>query len=163
MKLNQDAVQDQIPPQSGEEVRRLLPPLALSHVSALVQSTLIFIFTLSSQTSLPQPQGGSTNCENNRQRSQYMERLNSIYDHFWTEKPSSSWQTWTVSEQKLKGNAIRGRTSGLQQPLQLRQMTLPVSAAVPTIHHHPGSFYISMIFALTTLRALSLTEVFCFI
>ncbi|XP_005747259.1 uncharacterized protein LOC102202053 [Pundamilia nyererei] len=45
MKLNQDAVQDQIPPQSGEE-------------------------------------GGSTNCKNNRQRSQYMERLNSIYDHF---------------------------------------------------------------------------------
>ncbi|XP_026001577.1 uncharacterized protein LOC113008415 [Astatotilapia calliptera] len=52
MKLNQDAVQDQILPESGEE------------------------------TSLPQPQGGSTNCENNRQRSQYMERLNSIYDHF---------------------------------------------------------------------------------
>lgn len=82
MKLNQDAVQDQIPPQSGEEVRRLLPSLTLSHVSALVQSRLIFIFTLSSQTSLPQPQGGSTNFKNNRQRSQYMERLNSIYDHF---------------------------------------------------------------------------------
>lgn len=48
MKLNQDAVQDQIPPQSGEEVRRLLPSLTLSHVSALVQSRLIFIFTLSS-------------------------------------------------------------------------------------------------------------------
>ncbi|XP_031590476.2 uncharacterized protein LOC116316117 [Oreochromis aureus] len=60
MKLNQDAVRDQIPPQSGEE------------------------------TSLPQPQGGSTDCKNNRQRSQYMERLNSIYDHFSTEKPSSS-------------------------------------------------------------------------
>ncbi|CAI5655823.1 uncharacterized protein LOC102077155 [Oreochromis niloticus] len=49
--LNQDPVQDQFPPQSGEEAV------------------------------LPQPQGGTICCKNKKQRRQYMERVNTIYDN----------------------------------------------------------------------------------
>ncbi|XP_030614940.1 uncharacterized protein LOC115801300 [Archocentrus centrarchus] len=34
------------------------------------------------ETALPQPQGGTAHWKNNKRRSQYMERLNSIYDQF---------------------------------------------------------------------------------
>ncbi|XP_039463721.1 uncharacterized protein LOC120437062 isoform X2 [Oreochromis aureus] len=50
--LNQDPVQDQFPPHSGEEAAH------------------------------SQPQGGTAHCTNNKRSSQYMERLNLIYGHF---------------------------------------------------------------------------------
>ncbi|CAI5655826.1 unnamed protein product [Oreochromis niloticus] len=50
--LNQDPVQDQFPPHSGEEAAH------------------------------SQPQGGTALCTNNKRSSQYMERLNLIYGHF---------------------------------------------------------------------------------
>ncbi|XP_026001088.1 uncharacterized protein LOC113008125 [Astatotilapia calliptera] len=50
--LNQDPVQDQFPPNSGD------------------------------QAAFSQPQGGTAHCKNDKQSGQYMERLNLIYGHY---------------------------------------------------------------------------------